>query len=78
MRIEFNLSEQDMDLECPACGQKFRVKLVDLLDPGKITPCPACGQLFRSGTSLDDVQRGVAKAAEKAIARRTKKRRTRK
>ncbi len=78
MRIEFNISDQEVDFECPACGQKFRVKVVDLLDPEKVTPCPSCGQLFRSRQSLDDFQRGAARAAERAVARQMKRRKKRK
>jgi len=78
VRIEFNLADQDIDLECPTCQTKFRARVQDLLDPEKTTACPACGQLFRSKTSIDDVQRSVTKAAGKAVARRVKKRRKRK
>jgi len=78
VKIEFNLSDQEVDLECPACGQKFRVRVVDLLDPEKVTPCPSCGQLFRSRQSLEDIQRGAARAAERAVLRHTKRRKRRK
>jgi uncharacterized C2H2 Zn-finger protein len=78
VKIEFDIAGQEVGLECPACGLKFRVRVLVLLDPERTSACPACGQLFRATTSIGDVRQSVARAAEKAIGRRIRKGKERK
>jgi len=55
MRVELDIGDKMVQIDCPTCSSSFEVKAVDLLTEGFTMVCPKCGQTFRSKGGMESL-----------------------